>query len=346
MKPYSTKNITKIAVLILALLLVFWIASYFSDVVVLLILSGLLSFILSPFVGALEIRGAKRTVAISLVFLLIFLSLGLGIWFGLPLLMDQLQTINQRFQDFPLAEKLQVLENQITKKIPFIQSADLSKRIDSAIANTMDSILSGLSSAVSIIMILVIVPFVTFFMLKDGARAAKQVIEWVPNKYFEMSLNALRTIRKELVGYLRGWILDSIIVGIMSIIGYLVLGIDYAVLNGIFAGAANLVPYVGPVVGAGPGILISLIQYGDFRMVLPIAIMSIVVQLIDNTFVQPLCFAKTVDMHPLTVILVLLAGNEIMGVMGMVLAIPLATILKVTAVEAYWGLTRYRLASR
>ena len=122
-------------------------------------------------------------------------------------------------------------------------------------------------------------------------------------------------------------------------------GIDYPILIGAVAGIANLVPYLGPVVGAVPAFLVSLTQFGDFRMLVPIAVLSIAIQAIDNMFVQPLCFAKTVDMHPLTVIVVLIVGNELMGVVGMLLAIPLATILKVSTVETYWGLRNYRITA-
>jgi predicted PurR-regulated permease PerM len=78
-------------------------------------------------------------------------------------------------------------------------------------------------------------------------------------------------------------------------------------------------------------------------MVPPIAVLTLAIQAIDNIIVQPLCFAKTVDMHPLTVIVVLIVGGQLMGVLGMLLAIPLYTILKVTAVETHWGLKEYRI---
>jgi predicted PurR-regulated permease PerM len=94
-----------------------------------------------------------------------------------------------------------------------------------------------------------------------------------------------------------------------------------------------------------PVFLIAVTQTGDLSLIPPIAIMTVVIQLLDNIIVQPLCFAKTVDMHPLTVIIVLIVGNQLMGVLGMLLAIPLYTILKVTAVETHWGLKQYRITA-
>ena len=119
-----------------------------------------------------------------------------------------------------------------------------------------------------------------------------------------MILNVLDKIQKDLVGYLRGWILDSVIVGILNIAGFYLIGVKYAILLGIFAGIANLIPYVGPFFGVVPALLISLSQCGDFRQAFPIiAVTLILVQLMDNIFIQPFCFSKTVDMHPVTVII-------------------------------------------
>jgi predicted PurR-regulated permease PerM len=160
-----------------------------------------------------------------------------------------------------------------------------------------------------------------------------------------MTLNVLNRMEKDLVGYLRGWILDSIIIGLLSVVGYMIIGVDYPFFIGAVAGVANLVPYLGPIVGAVPAFLVTLTQYGDFQMALPIVVLTFAIQMIDNTIVQPICFSKTVDMHPVTVIFVLLIGNTLMGVAGMILAIPLATILKATAVETYWGLSHYRITA-
>ena len=139
--------------------------------------------------------------------------------------------------------------------------------------------------------------------------------------------------------------MDSVIIGILSVTGYYIIGVDYAILIGVLAGIGNLIPYVGPIVGAVPAFLVSLTQYGDFQKLVPIIIVTISIQMIDNIIVQPMCFAKTVDMHPVTVILVLIIGNSLMGVAGMLVAIPIATILKASAVETYWGLKNYHITA-
>jgi predicted PurR-regulated permease PerM len=150
----------------------------------------------------------------------------------------------------------------------------------------------------------------------------------------------------KLLGYLHGWFLDSVIVGVLNIIGFYIIGVNYAILLGVFAGISNLIPYVGPFFGVIPALLISLTQYGDFRQAFSILMITLVfVQLLDNIIIQPLCFSKTVDMHPVTVIIVLIIGNSLMGIPGMLLAIPLATILMVSASETYWGLKNFQITA-
>jgi putative permease len=344
--PTAHRPLLKVSLIVMLLLLAFWVASQFPDLVLALIASGLAAFVLSPVVRWLEFRvGMKRTFAILSTFVVIggavlFIFLNL-----IPFLIDRARSIYTQLGSFPFDEKLTEAARGVEKSIPFISAAEVSKGIHAFISESLQQLSSVLQNSLATLVTLAIVPFVTYFVLAEGNTGLKKLIERVPNKYFEMALNVLHKIQRDLRGYLRGWILDSIIIGLVSMVGYSLIGVDYPILLGSIAGAANLIPYLGPVVGAIPAFLISLTQHGDMRSLIPIIIVTFLVQMIDNTLVQPFCYAKTVDMHPLTVILVLVVGNELMGVIGMLLAIPLFTIVKVTAIESYWGLKNYRITS-
>jgi putative permease len=344
--PTAHRPLLKVSLIVMLLLLAFWVASQFPDLVLALIASGLAAFILSPVVRWLEFRvGMKRTFAILSTFVVIggavlFIFLNL-----IPFLIDRARSVYAQLGNFPFDEKLTEAARGVEKSIPFISAAELSKGIHAYISESLQQLGSVLQNSLATLVTLAIVPFVTYFLLAEGNTGLKRLIERVPNNYFEMTLNVLNKIQRDLKGYLRGWILDSVIIGLISMVGYFLIGVDYPILLGSIAGAANLIPYLGPVVGAVPAFLISLTQYGDMRLLIPIIIVTFLVQMIDNTLVQPFCYAKTVDMHPLTVILVLVVGNELMGVIGMLLAIPLFTIAKVTAIESYWGLKNYRITS-
>ena len=347
MQPFiGNRPIRKVALLVSILLGCFWIASFVPSLVFALLLSALLAFILKPLVKFLEFRlGLRRSIAILCVFVLGGGSVVLASMKLVPVLIERAQLLYEQFRNFPFQVKLNEAAQDLAKHIPFVDPTTASLKANAMIATVTESIGAAVEDVFSLIAIFAIIPFVTYFVLAEGDAALKNLIQRVPNKYFEMSLNVLNKIERDLVGYLRGWILDSIIIGVLSIAGLWLIGVDYPILIGTVAGIANLVPYLGPVVGAVPAFLVSLTQFGDFRMLVPIIVLSVAIQAIDNIIVQPLCFAKTVDMHPLTVILVLLVGNELMGVAGMLVAIPIATVLKVSIVETYWGLSNYRITA-
>ena len=300
----------------------------------------LAAFVLRPLVALLEFQfGMRRIFSVIVVFLVIGGGLVAFSIFLIPVALDRLQTLYDGFKNFPFDQKLNEATISLTANIPFADPETVTQKVHELVQSGLQGLNSLLASMAGFLMNLAIIPFITFFILSEGDTAVKKLIERVPNKYFEMVLNVIDKIQKELVGYLRGWILDSVIVGILNIIGFYLIGVNYAILLGIFAGISNLIPYVGPFFGVVPALLISLSQCGDFRQAFPIiAVTLVLVQLLDNIIIQPLCFSQTVDMHPVTVIFVLIIGNSLMGIAGMLLAIPIATILKAAAVETYWGL--------
>lgn len=338
--------IAKVVLLVTLIAFGFWVASFFPDLVLALIISTLGAFILSPVVTALEGRlGMKRTPAIILTFVTVGGSLAYLLAIAGPVMLDRVLAIHEQMKRFPFEAKLMELAKDIERTIPFINAESLARTVHEMISQATSAAGETIENAFGTLLTLAIVPFVTYFILADGHRAFAHVIERVPNRYFEMTLNVLHKIQSQLIGYLKGWILDSMIVGLLSMAGLTVLGVDYAILIGILAGIANLVPYLGPIVAASLAILVSLTQVGTFAMVGPIIIMTVIIRMLDDFVVQPLCFARSVDMHPLAVILLLLIGHEMLGVGGMLLAIPLATIIKVSAVETHWGLKNYRITA-
>lgn len=336
-------KVTSILVLLTAS---FAFAALFPILLSALILSLLLAFVLRPFVRFFEIYvGMRRTLSVATVLLLVIAFLLFNAAKGIPVVLDNFRDLYVGYRNFPLDQKLDEMVRGIAKVLPFINPLTASQWIRNLISGAVNSAGETLASVASSAFSFLIIPFVTYFALAEGDKGLKHLLERVPNKYFEMTLNVVDKIQQDLVGYLRGWILDSVIVGIMNTIGFYAIGVQQPVLLGLVAGIANLIPYVGPFIGIFPVFLVAVAQTGDLSMVPSIALLTLIVQAIDNIIVQPLCFSKTVDMHPLTVIIVCIVGNQLLGVLGMLIAIPLYTILKVTAVETHWGLKHYRITS-
>lgn len=215
-----------------------------------------------------------------------------------------------------------------------------SQLIDVLLGRTTD-LLSGLVSG---IMLVVIVPFVAFFFLKEGRRITHGLIELVPNGYFEMTLNLLHSINNSIGGYIRGQLLAVTVVALMSVIGLSLIGMDYALPVGIVAGLANMIPYLGPLIGIVSASVVALATLGGTAMITKVVFLFLFIQIVDNVLVQPVVVAKSVDLHPLMVMVVVMIGSDLWGMVGMLIAVPVTGILKVSATTVYEGLQGYRVS--
>ena len=342
----ANRPLLKVTSLLAIILLFFWMASFFPDLLTTTIISILAAFVLRPFVSFLEFRfGMRRSLSIGVVFLLLGGTFAFVAYETIPFLVDGARSMYESVKGFPFDQKLAEATKGISASVPMIDPENLALRIHAWVLQGQATLGNALTSAASLAVNLAIVPFVTYFILAEGDRGIEFLIRRVPNKYFEMTLNVLDKIRHNLISYMRGWILDSVVVGLLTISGLLIIGVEYAIVIGTLAGIANLVPYFGPIVGAGLAILVSLMQYGDFHKVLAILILTAIVRILDDVAVQPYFFAKSIDMHPVAVILLLIVGHEMMGIVGMIVAIPLATILRASAGETYWGFKHYQISA-
>jgi predicted PurR-regulated permease PerM len=340
------KPFVKVIAFLGLIIFLFWIASFFPDLVLTLVISILVAFILRPLVRFLEFKlNLKRGVAIFLVFLCVGGIIIFTLFEMIPLLISHLRLMYEQLRQFPFEAKLTLAAKEIATHIPFMDSSTIEMKVREFIQQLMLSAGETASSTISYLVNLAIIPFVTYFILAEGDIGTKNIVENIPNKYFEMSLNIMEKVGRELVSYLRGLILECSIVGVLSTIGFMIIGVPYAIIIGVLTGIANLVPYLGPIAGACLAMIASLTVAGNFEMFIPIALLLIIVRLIDDLVLQPLCFGKTLDMHPVAVVLTLIIGHQLMGVSGMVISIPIATILRVSATETYWGLKHYTITA-
>ncbi len=319
-----------------------------SDLFIITAISILLALILHPLVLLLEKQGLNRITSVITVFLFIGFLVYLGLSFIIPKFLFQFNQLVATLREYSLHEQIMQLETEIYKMLPFFTPGDLAKKVEALISTTIvnlfDQVSELLSSIVSIIAILVIVPFITFFLLKDNKIIMRGLIHLMPNSYFEMSYWILKKVSIQLGRFVRAWIFDATFVGVLCGFGFYLIGIDYALPLGVIAGLGHLVPYFGPVIGGIPAAVISIIQYGDLSHIPFIIFLIITVYTLDNGFFQPYIFSKSVDMHPIIIILLIIAGSQLFGVIGMLLAIPVATVVKTAATEIYFAFKNYKIA--
>jgi len=332
-----------IAIIILGV--IGWLLYSLSTILTIIVISALMAYILDPVASYLEAKGLSRSNATIIIFLLLFVAIGLVGWTLLPGLFHELFSLQQSLDLKDTTSISQKIQKFIDQNLGFInlKNIDIDEKVKKIISLLTDELLSVLTNLVSVISYIVIIPFVIFFLLKDGRNMKKAFIHIIPNRYFEMVLNVIHKIDQQLGWYLRGQFTEAFVVGLLSVIALWLLDVQYFILIGVFAGLANMIPYVGPVAGAVPAIIITIINGGEPIKILYIVIAFSIVQLIDNIILQPLVLSKSVKLHPLIIVFVVLIGGQFFGVLGMLLAVPIAGIIKVTSSELYLGIRKFNL---
>jgi predicted PurR-regulated permease PerM len=314
-----------------------------------LVLGFLLAYLLTPAVDYLERKKLKRPTAAMITFICIGLIIFILVKVSTPVVSSQFT----HFQDHK-TEYLATIEHKIEgmktwaetfipKETVYSMEVQARTKITMAIADFQKKIPDILSQAVGLIATFIFVPIIGFFFLIQGSEMKKFVVALLPNRYFEMTLMILYKVNSQLGSYIRGQIFDCIILGILWTIGLSLIGVKGAIAIGIFAGIANALPYVGPVLGAIPATFILLIDpTATTHWSMPWVVL-IVVNILDNAVVYPMTVGKSLQLHPLLVILGILFGGSIAGIPGMILAVPLIGMCKQAFEVLHSSLKSYRI---
>ena len=338
----------------------------FTDIYFYIIISVIIAAVLRPINNYLlhnKIIGLKLPKSISA--LLSFLLLGTVITlFSLlfsPLISKQIHVL--RSVDYvslmdKISDPISKFERAlIERKLTIREEGFISEEIKSAVVlmvkkiNVSEIFNSLITYTGNIFVGLLAVSFISFFLLLDFSLFRRQIISLIPNKYFEVSISALTQIEHLLSNYLVGLILQMTSIFSLAAIGLSIFGVKYAITIALFAAVANLIPYLGPLLGASFAIIITIVQSGSeihsfnelLIVVFEIAGVFAIVQIMDNVLFQPLIFSKSVKAHPMEIFVIIFAAATLAGVVGMVLAIPVYTIIRVSVNELYSGYKQYSI---
>lgn len=299
------------------------------------VISAVCAYVLSPWVGRLEARGIRRSVAVSALFLLFLVVFVGAIASAVPRVVQEVSGFSDKLPEYMESIKAssRALALDIEKRYPVIKEkrvleklAEKAQRASEEMAGNLPAYLAEIASALTLF---VLVPFITFFFVVEGKAVMAWLFEIIPARQTETVLSLFCEIDESLGSYIHGQVLESLCVGVLSITGLMIIGVDYAVIIGGVAGFANMIPYLGPFVGSVPAMMVGFIKYQSFAIVLKVAAVFAAVQFIDNNIIQPVIMSKGVNIHPLIVIFAVMAGAEVGGVLGMFLAVPVACIVKI-----------------
>ncbi len=303
-----------------------------------LLASVLLTLLFDPLVNYLETKGFKRINVILGIYVVIILIAVGAVVFIVPKLITEAQTFAQDLPQYKSAVTQGIVDLQKTldEKFKDVPIPDLltviKERMPGNKGIDVDAVIANLSSFFAILSLVVIVPIVTFFLLADGHLIKKFLLHIIPNSYFEMSVLLVHKITSALKFFIRGQLIDAAAVGVMTSIGLALIGLPYFLVIGIIAGLGNLIPYLGPIIGFVPALLVVIMSSGGLAIwpVIKIIIVFALVQFIEGTFIYPIAVGKSVNLHPLVVIIGVTIGGQLGGVLGMIVAVPLISIVKVT----------------
>ncbi len=313
----------------------------------LVIISALLAYILDPVVTTMELHGMTRRLATAALLLLLGIVLVVAAYVLVPVLVDQVQSLQSGSMLEHTSLAISRLETLIRIKLGFLglQEIDLLEKIQEAkrylggrVADFL--IQDGASLAVHAVFI----PFIMFFLLKDGRKMKKDFVRLIPNRYFEFVLYLLYKMDLQLGNYLRGQFADAVVFGILTTTALWLLNIKYFLFIGAFAGLANLIPFVGPIAGVLPAVVVAVLDTGDVVRGGYVVLAFAVLKLVDDTVVQPLVVGKTLNLHPMVVAVAILVGGQMFGILGMLLAVPCAGFLKVVLSESIATFRKYRFS--
>lgn len=351
--PYTLDRIVRFLLGASAVALVGWVLWYFAGLVLYLVVGGILAYLLRPIVDWLQSLGLGRVPAILGTFVLVLGAMAIVLTSIVPFVGQQVQELSQlinvematdvatyieeRIQRYTPIEQGVLVEN-VERMAQALRQGDLVK--GDRVAETVGSVVALFTN---IIYAVVIIPFVTFFLLKDGLQIRRSVLSLVPNHYFEVTLAILDKVEVNIGRYFWALLVQCTSIAVIASALLWLVGLQNAIAIGIFTGLANTIPYFGPFLGFLCGALVGIAQTGNLILVPWVALAMALTQLADNVLLQPIIFSRAAKAHPLVILFVVLIGARLGGIVGMLVAIPLTTTVRVVIEQLLWSLRNYRI---
>ncbi|MEY2194129.1 AI-2E family transporter [Neobacillus sp. BF23-41] len=314
------------------------------------LIAGVLYYLFRPLVNFLQLKKVPRALSILLIYLMAAAMISLLVFFVGPILQKQINSLIDTTPAFieSIKEKLTELQDNEwvhrlydNKSFNFEKGTDsISKNVPSGLAVIGSNIMNFIGMMARIVTVFVTVPFILFYMLKEGEKAPRLILRILPAGQEKNGRKILADLDEALSSYIHGQIFVSFCLGTMLFIGYLMIGLDYSLLVAIVAMLTNVIPFLGPIIAIIPALIIGILD--SPMMVVKVLIVMVVVQQIEGHIISPQVMGRKLEIHPLTIISLLLAAGSMGGVLGLILAVPVYAVLKVIVHHTYrlWKLRK------
>jgi predicted PurR-regulated permease PerM len=291
----------------------------------------ILAYLLNPMVKWLTLLKLQRLYAVILLYLIFISVLGLSMWYGGPVLIQETQEVIAKLPEIEsmLQAVLHRFDYQM-RKLPdgIHQTIDQSVQgFESMLQAQVSMMIEGIGMRLGQIFSILVIPFLVFYLLLDAERIYRRFFMSLPKRYQKSCLKLWKKIDSSLGEYIRGQLMISFIVGLIIYVGYLLIGLPYALFLAVIAALFNIIPYFGPILGAIPAVVVAFLT--NPILVLWVILINLLGQLVEGNVLGPIIVGKRLHIHPIALILVLLLGAELAGVWGLILAVPFYVMIRV-----------------
>jgi predicted PurR-regulated permease PerM len=297
------------------------------------LLAFVLSYLMNPAVTNLEKRGAPRSLGTLVIYVGFTLFVALFALCLLPRFLTQLEGLAQvlpeyartiqshlaafylRFSRFNIPEPVKgAIDNGI-------------QRAEEALMGFVERALGQVPGLLPRLSLLILVPVLAFYLTMDFPELKMWLLAWIPHRWQSDIVGLMIEMDENLGSFIRGQLAVSAIVGILIAAGLSVIRVEFALIIGLIAGIFNIVPYFGPIIGAFPAVIFALLK--SPLTALYVIILFVAVNQIESSIISPSILGEHVGLHPVTVIFSIISGGYLFGVLGVLLAVPVASIVKV-----------------
>ncbi|MBF2397746.1 AI-2E family transporter [Listeria marthii] len=308
-----------------------------------IILAGISYYLFNPIIDWLEKHKWKRGWAIALLYLVIIGLIILLFSFVIPAVKDQIVSlfksfpgywdqITQKFDEFSRSSLFDQIKDKLNTNMSDIMKT-VSTKGTSVINSAISSIGSIVGTVTEVILAIVTTPLVLFYLLKDGKKLPDFLLKMLPVNGRAHTRQVLGEANHQISSYIRGQIIVSLCIGILLFIGYLIIGLPYALTLAIIAACTSIVPYLGPAIAITPAIIIAIVT--SPWLLIKLIIVWCVVQLLEGKFISPQVMGKTLKVHPITILFVILVAGNLFGILGVIFAVPGYAVLKVIVTHVF-----------
>ncbi len=294
-----------------------------------------IAYLLHPLIEKIHKEGMPRTLAILLIYILFFGGIGYGIYKGTPVVIKQLQEINEQFPQFTkmydswmdgVTEQTANFPSFIHEKVKQIFVG-----VETKIQALLNKVMSTARGVLDSLLIIFLIPFIVFYILKDYGEFYHIFWKLVPSKWRSTGQMLAKEIDKSLGSYIRGQLFVCLVLGGVSVLSFWFIGMKYPLLLGIIIGVTDIIPYFGPILGAIPTLMIAATV--STSLLIKAGITIAILQFLESNILSPYIVGKSLRMHPVIIMLALLVGGEVAGIVGLLISVPILAVIRTVIVH-------------